>query len=123
MEHYSTSKKLGPEFIEEKIRQGFAALRTSYEALVVYDFFSGVVQRFLERVSIDSMNSICLDRDIRDEIMDGFGLCCRYMEGHSHSDKYAYKKPEVENLLEEIQRFDAIKKRIKDYKKLQATLI
>ncbi|MFL5788284.1 MAG: AAA family ATPase [Flavisolibacter sp.] len=120
LEHYSAAKKLGPEAREERIRQGFTALRTSYEVLVVHDFFNGVVQRFIERVSIDSMGSICLDRFIRDEIMDNFAQCCSYMEGHSHSDKYAYKKPSVENLLEEIQRFDALKKKIKESKKQPA---
>lgn len=36
------------------------------------------------------------------------------MEGHSHSDKYAYQKPTLEHLIEEIQRFNDIKKEIKD---------
>jgi hypothetical protein len=36
------------------------------------------------------------------------------MEGHSHSDKYAYKKPSLANLNEEIQRFNEVKKEIKE---------
>jgi hypothetical protein len=89
-EYYNQAKTSGPEVREEKLRNGFAALRTSYEALVVFDFFSGVVQRFNERVSIDSMRSITFDNEIKDEIIDSFEQCCRHMEGHLHSDRYAY---------------------------------
>ena len=39
------------------------------------------------------------------------------MEGHSHSDKYSYKKPTIEDLNNEIKRFDEIKKKISSCKK------
>ena len=99
------------------MKSGFAALRTSYEALVVFDLFEGVVQRFNERVSIDSLSSVYFDVPIRDEIVDSFYKCCRFMEGHSHSDKYAYKKPDIQDLQNEIQRFTDLKKKLKDLKK------
>ena len=51
--------------------------------------------------------------EIRDLVMHGFAQCCRYMEGHSHSDKYARAKPTVETLNEEIERFNEIKKSIR----------
>ena len=92
------AKKASPEQREDKIKNGFAALRTSYETQVVFGLFKGVVQRFEERVSVDSLKSVFFTTEIRDEILDNFYQCCRYMEGHSHSDKYAYKKPELENL-------------------------
>lgn len=41
------------------------------------------------------------------------------MEGHSHSDKYAYVKPSLDNLKEEIQRFTDVKKKLSDLKKRQ----
>lgn len=110
--YYDDAKKSAPEQREDKIKNGFAALRTSYETQVVFGLFKGVVQRFEERVSVDSLKSVFFTTEIRDEILDSFYQCCRYMEGHSHSDKYAYKKPELENLNEEIQRFNAIKKKI-----------
>lgn len=114
--YYDDAKKSAPEQREDKIKNGFAALRTSYETQVVFGLFKGVVQRFEERVSVDSLKSVFFTIEIRDEILDSFYQCCRYMEGHSHSDKYAYKKPELENLNEEIQRFNAIKKKIADLK-------
>lgn len=114
--YYDEAKKSAPEQREDKIKNGFAALRTSYETQVVFGLFKGVVQRFEERVSVDSLKSVYFTTEIRDEILDSFYQCCRYMEGHSHSDKYAYKKPELENLNEEIQRFNAIKKKISELK-------
>lgn len=114
--YYNEAKKSAPEKREDKIKNGFAALRTSYETQVVFGLFKGVVQRFEERVSVDSLKSVFFTIELRDELLDSFYQCCRYMEGHSHSDKYAYKKPELENLNEEIQRFNAIKKKIADLK-------
>lgn len=117
--YYDEAKKLAPEQREDKMKNGFAALRTSYETQVVFGLFKGVVQRFEERVSVDSLKSVFFTTEIRDEILDSFYQCCRYMEGHSHSDKYAYKKPELENLNEEIQRFNAIKKKIGELKEIK----
>ena len=93
---------------EAILKQGFAALRTCYEVLVINELFCNVVQRYNERVSID---------EVKPELIDGFAQCCFYMEGHTHSAKYAYKKPEPKNLNEEIQRYEAIRKKIKDFKK------
>lgn len=117
--YYDEAKKSAPEKREDKIKNGFAALRTSYETQVVFGLFKGVVQRFEERVSVDSLKSVFFTTELRDELLDNFYQCCRYMEGHSHSDKYAYKKPELENLNEEIQRFNAIKKKIADLKEVK----
>lgn len=115
-DYYNEAKQCGPQQREDKIKNGFAALRTSYETLVVFDLFKGVVQRFNERISIDSLPNVNFTSELRDEIVDNFRLCCRYMEGHSHSDKYAYIKPTLENLSEEINRFNEVKKKIADLK-------
>lgn len=115
--YYEEAKKLPPGIREDKIKNGFAALRTSYEALVVFGLFNGVVQRFEERVSVDSLKEVVFNSELKDKILDSYYKCCRYMEGHSHSDSYSYKKPNVENLNEEIQRFNALNKEINDTKK------
>ena len=115
---YNKAIKCQPEDREISIKNGFAALRTSYEALVIFDLFGGVVQRFNERVSVDSLSSVYFNEQIRDEVMDSFNQCCRYMEGHSHSDKYSYKKPDTNNLKEEIDRFNDLKKKLKEPKKI-----
>ena len=117
--YYNEAKKLPPQEREDKIKNGFAALRTAYETQVVFGLFNGVVQRFEERVSVDSLSGVVFNSGIRDKILDSFYQCCRYMEGHSHSDKYAYKKPTLENLNEEIIKFNEVKKEIKTLGKEQ----
>ena len=68
-------------------------------------------------MSVDSLGDVVFNTEIRDKILDSFYQCCRYMEGHSHSDKYSYQKPIVDNLDEEIQRFNGLNKEIKDLRK------
>lgn len=99
---------------EQLIQQGFTSLRTCYETLVIFGLFNGVVQRFVERISIESLEKVTIDPQIKTELIESFGLCCRYMEGHSHSDKYAYKKPKLEDLAAEIKRFDGLRIKIKN---------
>jgi ABC-type transport system involved in cytochrome c biogenesis ATPase subunit len=113
---YNEAKKedCPPNKREFLVKAGFTALRTCYEVLVIKDLFKNVVKRFDDRVSIESLHSVKFDKDLVDELQDCFALCCRYMEGHTHSDKYAYKKPMPQNLFEEIERYEAIKKIIKN---------
>lgn len=115
--YLNEAKKSNPQQREEKIKNGFAALRTSYEAQVVFGLFEGVVQRFNERVSIESLRKVYFTTELIDELLESYALCCRFMEGHSHSDKYSYKKPTIEDLNNEIKRFDEIKKKISSCKK------
>lgn len=115
---YSEAKKdtCPPAQRESLLKTGFTALRTCYEVLVINDLFKNVVQRYNERVSVDSLSSVYFDNDLVNELLDSFAQCCRYMEGHTHSDKYAYVKPESDNLNEEIQRYEALKNKIKKTK-------
>ena len=99
------------------VRTGFTALRTCYEVLVINGLFKDVVQRYNERVSMESLKDVYFDEALTKELSESFAQCCRYMEGHTHSDKYAHKKPEPANLNEEIQRYDAIRTKIKKTKK------
>ncbi|MEZ4725231.1 MAG: AAA family ATPase [Candidatus Kapaibacterium sp.] len=116
---YSKSNKVEcpPEQREFLVKSGFTALRTCYEVLVINDLFKNVVQRFNERVSVDSLSSVYFDEELINELLDSFEQCCRYMEGHTHSDKYAYMKPEPSNLNEEIQRYEVLKSKIRKFKK------
>jgi hypothetical protein len=106
-----------PEQREFLVKSGFTALRTCYEVLVINDLFKNVVQRYNERVSVDSLSRVYFDEMLINKLLDSFAQCCRYMEGHTHSDKYAYKKPEPFNLNEEIQRYEAIRSEIRNPKK------
>ncbi len=115
--YYEQANTAQPEDKEVFIKNGFTALRTSYEALVIFDLFEGIVQRFNERVSVDSLSSVYFDENIKNEILDSFYQCCRFMEGHLHSDKYSYKKPTSEDLIKEINRFNDVKNKLKNLKK------
>jgi energy-coupling factor transporter ATP-binding protein EcfA2 len=119
--HYVAANKpdCQPALREFLIKSAFTELRTCYEVLVINDLFKNVVQRFNERVSVDSLKDVCFDDELVDELLDNFGQCCRYMEGHTHSDKYAYQKPAVENLNTEINRYDDIRAKIKKSKRRQ----
>ncbi|MGK4475983.1 AAA family ATPase [Aeromonas molluscorum] len=112
-----------PEQREYLLRQGFTALRTCYEVLVINELFCNVVQRYNERVSVDSLAKVSFTKAIVDELLSNYGLCCKFMEGHTHSDMFAYKKPETDDLKLEIERFNKIKSEIKAQKKehLKAT--
>lgn len=112
---YSKAKKddCSPMQREFNLKSGFAALRTCYEVLVINDLFKNVVQRFNERVSVDSLKNVYFDKILIEELQESFGQCCRYMEGHTHSDKFAYRKPDINNLDEEIKRYESIRKKIK----------
>lgn len=116
---YAKAKKdeCPPEKREYLIKSGFSALRTCYEVLVINGLFKNVVQRYNERVSVDSLNSVYFNQEIIDELMDGYHHCCRYMEGHTHSDAYAYLKPDTGSLNGEIDRYEVIRTKINKMKK------
>ena len=106
-----------PMLKEIFIKQGFTALRTCYEVLVINGLFSNVVQRYNERISIDNLSKVVLDKNVISELQNNYDSCCRFMEGHSHSDNFQYQKPTPQNLNEEIQRYETLSKKIKEIKK------
>ncbi len=117
--HYVEANKTDcpPAQREYLVKSAFTELRTCYEVLVINDLFKNVVQRFNERVSVDALKDVCIVDELVTELLDNFGQCCRYMEGHTHSDKYAYQKPTVENLNAEINRYNDIRTKIRNAKK------
>lgn len=114
---YSKAKYAEPADQQPLLQHGFGALRTSYEALVIFELFNGVVARFQERISFDKLNGICLERDIVNEIVERMGSLSRHIIAHLHSDAMTPIKPTPELLFQEIEAFEALKKRIKNAKK------
>ncbi|MDZ7798367.1 MAG: hypothetical protein U5L76_01985 [Patescibacteria group bacterium] len=117
--YYKKAKNSNPQDREVDIKNGFTSLRTSYEALVIFELFGGVVERFSDRIKMGNLEKVIFNVKIRDKILDSFAKCCRFMEGHLHSDKYSYKKPTLEDLNNEINRFIETKKELKDLIKSQ----
>ena len=99
------------------IREGFGALRTSYEALIIFELFNGVVKRFDEKISFMNLRDLVWDKDLVEEIIEKCEYCSRFIEGHLHSDEYSGELPTPKILLEEIENYDQIRKELKELKK------
>jgi len=117
-EHYESAKKLPPAEQERLLKQGFGALRTTYESFIIYNLLAGVVIRFNERISPGRLNDIVWDRDLFQKVIDKHEYLSRYIEGHLHSDSYMLVKPTPEILMKEIREFKQIAKQHKQLKKV-----
>ncbi len=115
-EIYQQSKSASAAEQEALLRDGFGALRTTYEAFIIFDLFGEVVMRFEERVSFGRLKNIVWDKSISDEVVTRCEQLSRYIEGHSHSDAFAATKPTCEMLIREIESFEALKNRLKELK-------
>lgn len=101
---------------ENLLRQGFGALRTAYEAFIIFDLFNDVVKRFDERISFGRLKDIVWDDSIVEDVIDRYENLSMYIEAHLHTDTFA-KKPTCELLIEQIEAFDIIEKKLKTVKK------
>lgn len=100
------------------LKQGFGALRTTYEVFVLLDLFGNVVGRFEERISIERLRDASLDAEIVEQVIEKVGSLSRFIEGHSHSDAFVAAAPlSVEMLRAEIEAFSQLKSRLKELKK------
>jgi hypothetical protein len=108
-----------PDFSERErlLKDGFSSLRTCYEAFIIFDLFNEVVQRFSERISFGRLAEIVWDESIVQEAMDKYEDLSMLMEGHLHSERFAYKELTPDILNAEIKHFAGLKKQLKDLKK------
>lgn len=102
---------------ERLLRDGFGALRTCYEAFIIFDLFNEVVQRFGERISFGRLKEIVWDESIVRQVIDKYEDLSMLMEGHLHSTRFAYKELTPDILNAEIQYFTGLKKQLKELKK------
>jgi len=111
-----------PEFAERErlLKDGFSSLRTCYEALIIYELFNEVVQRFSERISFGRLAGIVWDETIVQKAMDKYDDLSILMEGHLHSERFAYTELTPDILYAEIQHFTELKKQLKQLKKKKA---
>lgn len=116
-DYYSRAISLPPGEQQSTLQQGFGALRTSYEALIVFEIFNEVVLRFEERISFGRLKDIRFDGPLLNDIIQHMEELSRHIEGHLHSDAMATTKPKPTDLLKEIEAFESIRKRSKDLRK------
>lgn len=105
---------------ERLLKHGFGALRTCYEAFIIFDLFNDVVERFSERISFGRLEEIVWDESIVQEVINKYEDLSLLMEGHLHSTRFAYKELTPDILYSEIQHFTELKKRLKELKKKAA---
>jgi len=115
-ELYKRAKGTPPEEQERLLRDGFGALRTAYEAFIIFDLFKGVVIRFEERVSFLRLKEIQWDQSIANEVVGKCEYLSGYIEGHLHSDALGTIKLKPEMLIGEIEAFDSLRKRLSQLK-------
>jgi DNA repair exonuclease SbcCD ATPase subunit len=116
MDWYSKSKNSPPAQQFFELQQGFGALRTSYEALVIFDIFNEVVARFGERISFGRLKEVCVEPGMVSEIVRRMEVLSGYINAHLHSDVHGSTKLTPELLLEEIEAFESIRQRLKKLK-------
>jgi hypothetical protein len=116
-EYYSKAKDAPPAEQQLLLQQGFGALRTSYEALIIFEIFCDVVARFEERLSFGRLKEVRIDPKLIEEIIGRMESLSRHITAHLHSDKFGSVKPTPATLLDEIEAFDSIRKAQKELKK------
>jgi len=116
-DYYSKAKDATPAEQQVFLQQGFGALRTSYEALIIFDIFSEVVARFEERISFGRLKDVRIDSKLVDEIIRRMETLSKYIDAHLHSDAFGSAKPSPVTLLDEINAFESIRRAQKDLKK------
>jgi recombinational DNA repair ATPase RecF len=106
---YAKAKAAEPQMQQSCLEQGFSALRSSYEAFVVFDIFAGVVERWEERIKYDQLAQVCLDKEIIDMVVKKLAELSRYIGAHLHSDSFVGQKPTPLDLFAEIESYEALK--------------
>lgn len=105
---------------EYLLRDGFGALRTTYEAFIIFDILNEVVMRFSERISFGRLSEVYWEPSIVEDVIESCERLSRNLEGHLHSDALGAVKPTPADLLHEIEHFESLQKRLKDLKKQAA---
>ncbi len=112
---YQKAKNSFAEEQENYLRLGFGALRTCYEAFVIYELFQGVVLRFDVRISLGRLKDIKWDESIASEVNKKYEYLSGYFEGHLQTDGYVAKS-DPPMLLKEIESFEALRKKHRSMK-------
>jgi hypothetical protein len=116
-EMYSKAKDMSPANQQSVLQQGFGAVRTSYEALIIFELFNEVVGRFEERISFGRLKDVRVNQELVTRIIKRMEILSQYIDAHLHSDTFTSAKPTSDNLLEEILAFEDIRKKQQELRK------
>ena len=106
-----------PAVQEALLRDGFGALRTSYEAFIIFDLLNEVVVRFHERLSFGRLRDIVWEPSVVEQIVASCERLSRHIEGHLRSDSMGAVRPSPGLLMQEIESFDRLRRQLRDLKK------
>lgn len=115
-EMYAKALQADATLQEYLLRDGFGALRTCYEAFIIFDMFNEVVMRFSERISFGRLSGIYWEPSIVEDVIESCGRLSRSLEGHLHSDALGAVKPKPADLLCEIEHFEDLQKSLRKLK-------
>lgn len=116
-EIYNKARQANAANQESLLREGFGALRTCYEAFIIFDMFNEVVMRFDERISFGRLRDVCWEPSIVKDVIESCERLSRNLEGHLHSDAFGAVKPTPSDLLREIEHFKSLRDKLKGLKK------
>lgn len=114
--YHSRALKCELDQQDDLLKLGYAALRTSYEAFIMFNIFEQVVMRFEERVSCGRLREIVWDDSVVDEVIEGYGRLSRVIEGHLPVGG-SRAAPTPSGLLKEIEHLDSLRDRLRKLKK------
>ncbi|HKS83575.1 MAG TPA: AAA family ATPase [Candidatus Acidoferrales bacterium] len=114
---YSESKNAEPSTQQALLQKGFGWLRSTYEALIVFEIFKDVVHRYDDRISFGQLADVRVDPALNQEIIENMGRLSRHIDAHLHSDKFGSTKPTPADLFKEIETFETIKRKQKELNK------
>lgn len=114
---YARALKAPPQEQELLLKQGFGALRSSYEAFVIFDLLKGAVRRWDERVRMEYIEEIKWDPALAKQVVVKVHYLSRFIEAHLHSDAFQPAKPTPALLHQEIEEFKNLRKSLKQFAK------
>lgn len=94
------------------IKSGFAALRSSYEALAIFTILGGVVQRFDPQIRFGRLKDVKYDKELAETVIEKHGEISDLIEGHLASDEYGVT-PTTNQLEKMINEFVELKDKFK----------
>lgn len=111
-EWLNRSRTVSGETQIDYIKSGFAALRSSYEALAIFTILGGVVQRFDPQIRFGRLKDVKYNKELAETVIERHGEISDLIEGHLASDEYG-AAPTTNQLEKMIDEFIELKDKIK----------
>jgi hypothetical protein len=98
------------------LEKGCGCLRTAYEDFIQKHLFADVVRRWRENI-LFKLSKVYIPETVGPEVDARMGMLSRYIDAHSHSEKFHELPMTVEILSSEIAQYKDIVARYRTAKK------